>query len=226
MRLLIVEDDPVLQGSLAEQLREAGHVVDTAGDGKEGLYFAEEFKPDLAIIDLGLPIMSGMDLIRAIREQDLSFPILILTARDRWQEKVDGLSAGADDYLTKPFQLEELIARVNALVRRAAGFASPVISCGPVSMDTSAQSVTVSGEEVVLTAFEYRLLECLMLSAGRVISKAELTDRLYDQDFERDSNVIEVLVGRLRRKLDPETRTNPIETLRGRGYRFNLETTG
>lgn len=226
MRLLIVEDDPVLQNSLAEQLREAGHVVDTAGDGKEGLYFAEEFKPDLAIIDLGLPIMSGMDLIRAIRGQDLSFPILILTARDRWQEKVDGLSAGADDYLTKPFQFEELIARVNALVRRAAGFASPVISCGLVSMDTSAQSVTVSGEEVVLTAFEYRLLECLMLSAGRVISKAELTDRLYDQDFERDSNVIEVLVGRLRRKLDPENSTNPIETLRGRGYRFNPETTG
>ncbi|MCH8931279.1 MAG: response regulator transcription factor, partial [Proteobacteria bacterium] len=193
---------------------------------KEGLYFAEEFKPDLAIIDLGLPIMSGMDLIRAIRGQDLSFPILILTARDRWQEKVDGLSAGADDYLTKPFQFEELIARVNALVRRAAGFASPVISCGLVSMDTSAQSVTVSGEEVVLTAFEYRLLECLMLSAGRVISKAELTDRLYDQDFERDSNVIEVLVGRLRRKLDPENSTNPIETLRGRGYRFNPETTG
>ncbi|MEE8464799.1 MAG: response regulator transcription factor [Gammaproteobacteria bacterium] len=226
MRLLIVEDDPVLQDSLAEQLRDAGHVVDTAGDGKEGLYFAEEFKPDLAIIDLGLPIMSGMDLIRAIRGQDLSFPILILTARDRWQEKVDGLSAGADDYLTKPFQFEELIARVNALVRRAAGFASPVISCGLVSMDTSAQSVTVSGEEVVLTAFEYRLLECLMLSAGRVISKAELTDRLYEQDFERDSNVIEVLVGRLRRKLDPENSTNPIETLRGRGYRFNLETTG
>ena len=225
MRLLIVEDDPVLQESLAEQLREAGHVVDTAGDGKEGLYFAEEFKPDLAIIDLGLPIMSGMDLIRAIRGQDLSFPILILTARDRWQEKVDGLSAGADDYLTKPFQFEELAARVNALVRRAAGFASPVISCGLVSMDTSAQSVTVSGEEVVLTAFEYRLLECLMLSAGRVISKAELTDRLYDQDFERDSNVIEVLVGRLRRKLDPENSTNPIETSRGRGYRFNLETT-
>ncbi len=225
MRLLIVEDDPVLQGSLAEQLREAGHVVDTAGDGKEGLYFAEEFKPDLAIIDLGLPIMSGMDLIHAIREKELSFPILILTARDRWQEKVDGLSAGADDYLTKPFQLEELIARVNALIRRAAGFASPVISCGLVSMDTSAQSVTVTGEEVVLTAFEYRLLECLMLSAGRVISKAELTDRLYDQDFERDSNVIEVLVGRLRRKLDPENSTNPIETLRGRGYRFNLETT-
>ncbi|MCH9026059.1 MAG: response regulator transcription factor [Proteobacteria bacterium] len=225
MRLLIVEDDPVLRGSLAEQLREAGHVVDTAGDGKEGLYFAEEFKPDLAIIDLGLPIMSGMDLIGAIREKKLSFPILILTARDRWQEKVDGLSAGADDYLTKPFQLEELIARVNALIRRAAGFASPVISCGRVSMDTSAQSVTVAGGEVVLTAFEYRLLECLMLRAGRVISKAELTDRLYDQDFERDSNVIEVLVGRLRRKLDPENSTNPIETLRGRGYRFNLETT-
>ena len=224
MRLLIVEDDPVLQESLAEQLREAGHVVDTAGDGKEGLYFAQEFKPDLAIIDLGLPVMSGMDLIRTIREKELSFPILILTARDRWQEKVDGLSSGADDYLTKPFQLEELIARVNALIRRAAGFASPVISCGQVSMDTSAQNVTVDGEEVVLTAFEYRLLECLMLSAGRVISKAELTDRLYDQDFERDSNVIEVLVGRLRRKLDPENSTNPIETLRGRGYRCNIET--
>ena len=224
MRLLIVEDDPVLQSSLAEQLREAGHVVDTAGDGKEGLYFAEEFKPDLAIIDLGLPVMSGMDLIRVVREKELSFPILILTARDRWQEKVDGLSAGADDYLTKPFQLEELIARVNALIRRAAGFASSVISCGLVSMDTSAQKVTVAGAEVVLTAFEYRLLECLMLSAGRVISKAELTDRLYDQDFERDSNVIEVLVGRLLRKLDPENSINPIETLRGRGYRFNVGT--
>jgi two-component system response regulator PhoP len=223
MRLLIVEDDTVLQESLADQLREAGHVVDTAGDGQEGLYYAEEFKPDLAIIDLGLPIMSGMDLIRAIREKELGFPILILTARDRWQEKVDGLSSGADDYLTKPFQLEELIARVNALIRRAGGFASPVISCANVQMDTSAQTVTVSDEEIVLTAFEYRLLECLMLSAGRVISKSELTDRLYDQDFERDSNVIEVLVGRLRRKLDPDNSVNPIETLRGRGYRFNIE---
>lgn len=223
MRLLIVEDDTVLQESLADQLREAGHVVDTAGDGQEGLYYAEEFKPDLAIIDLGLPIMSGMDLIRTIREKELGFPILILTARDRWQEKVDGLSSGADDYLTKPFQLEELIARVNALIRRAGGFASPVISCANVHMDTSAQTVTVSDEEIVLTAFEYRLLECLMLSAGRVISKSELTDRLYNQDFERDSNVIEVLVGRLRRKLDPDNSINPIETLRGRGYRFNIE---
>jgi two-component system response regulator PhoP len=223
MRLLIVEDDPVLQESLAEQLREAGHAVDTAGDGEEGLYFAEEYNPDLAIIDLGLPVLSGMDLIRTIREKELGFPILILTARDRWQEKVDGLSSGADDYLTKPFQFEELLARVNALIRRAGGFASPVISCGQVHMDTVAQTVSVNDDEVVLTAFEYRLLECLMLSAGKVISKSELTDRLYDQDFERDSNVIEVLVGRLRRKLDPDNTINPIETLRGRGYRFNLE---
>ncbi len=169
-----------------------------------------------------MPGLPGLEVIRRVRAAAKSYPILILTARDNWQDKVEGLQAGADDYVAKPFHFEEVLARLQALLRRAGGWASPQLKCGPVVLDTRAQAVHVDGAALELTTFEYRILEHLMLRAGDVISKTELTERLYDQDFERDSNVIEVLVGRLRRKLDPEDRLRPIETLRGRGYRFAL----
>lgn len=223
MRLLVIEDDDTLRESLAAKLTESGFAVEQAADGREGLYFAQEYPIDLAIIDLGLPEMSGLDIIREVRKDGKSFPILILTARDRWEDKVDGLDAGADDYVVKPFQFEEVIARVNALVRRSGGWAASEMVAGPVSLDLSRQEVKVNGVAVELTSFEYKIIEYLMVRAGQVISKTELTERLYDQDFERDSNVIEVFVGRLRKKLDPDNTIKPIETLRGRGYRFGLE---
>ena len=222
MRVLVVEDEVALRDSLKEKLAESGFTVDVASDGEEGLFAALEFPLDVAIVDLGLPKVSGLEVIRRVREQRKSYPILILTARDRWQDKVEGLQAGADDYVAKPFHFEEVLARVQALLRRAGGWASPQLKCGPVVLDTRAQVISVRGTPVELTTFEYRILEHLMLRAGEVVSKAELTERLYDQDFERDSNVIEVLVGRLRRKLDPQDTVKPIETLRGRGYRFAL----
>ena len=178
---------------------------------------------DLAIVDLGLPEMSGLDVIRELRQKGKTYPILILTARDRWQDKVDGLSAGADDYVVKPFHFEEVSARVNALLRRSGGWAAPTLRAGPVALDTSRQELKVNDAEIELTSYEYRIIEHLMMRAGAVISKSELTDRLYDQDFERDSNVIEVFIGRLRKKMDPDNTMRPIETLRGRGYRFALE---
>ena len=223
MRLLVIEDDNTLRESLAAQLIESGFAVEQAADGKEGLYFALEYPIDLAIIDLGLPEMSGLEIIREVRKQGKSFPILILTARDRWEDKVGGLDAGADDYVVKPFQFEEVIARVNALVRRSGGWASSEMIAGPVSLDLSRQEIKVNDVVIELTSFEYKIIEYLMVRAGQVISKTELTERLYDQDFERDSNVIEVFVGRLRKKLDPDNSIKPIETLRGRGYRFGLE---
>lgn len=226
MRVLVIEDDAVLRESLVSQLEQAGFATEQAADGREGLYFALEYPVDLAIIDLGLPEVSGLDIIRQVREQDKSYPILILTARDRWQDKVDGLSAGADDYVVKPFHFEEISARVNALLRRSGGWASSVLTAGPVRLDMGRQEVKVADETVDLTSFEYKIMEYLMVRAGQVISKAELTDRLYDQDFERDSNVIEVFIGRLRKKLDPDNSLKPIETLRGRGYRFALERAG
>ena len=222
MRVLVVEDEVALRDSLKEKLAEAGFTVDVASDGEEGLFAALEFPLDVAIVDLGLPKVSGLDVIRRVREQRKSFPILILTARDRWQDKVEGLQAGADDYVAKPFHFEEVLARVQALLRRSGGWASPELVCGSVSLDTRGQTVKVNGAAVELTTFEYRILEHLMLRAGEVISKTELTERLYDEESERDSNVIEVLVGRLRRKLDPQDTVKPIETLRGRGYRFAL----
>jgi two-component system response regulator PhoP len=201
-------------------LRASGFVVDSAADGIEGEYMGSEFPIDIAIVDLGLPGKPGLDVIRDWRLAGRSFPILILTARDRWQEKVEALQSGADDYVTKPFQFEEISARLQALLRRTGGWSQPVLRAGKVELDPRSQQVTVNDIAVELTAFEYRLLEYLMLHAGQVISKAELTDKLYEQDFERDSNVIEVFVGRLRRKLDPDGSVQPIETLRGRGYRL------
>jgi two-component system response regulator PhoP len=222
MRILIVEDEQVLRETLVTQLRAAGFNVDAAADGEEGLYAGKEYPLDLAIIDLGLPKLSGIELIRQLRSMGKSFPVLILTARDRWQDKVEGLQSGADDYLAKPFHVQELLARVQALLRRSGGWSQPVLQCGDISLDTRSQVVTVGEKVVELTSFEYRILEFLMLRAGEVISKAELTERLYAQDFERDSNVIEVFIGRLRRKLDPDGNRQPIETLRGRGYRLAL----
>jgi two-component system response regulator PhoP len=220
MHILIVEDELRLREHLRDRLRKNGYVVEVAADGEEGLYYGQQFPLDLAVIDIGLPKISGIELIRRFRSNGRHFPILILTARRNWQDKVEGLETGADDYLVKPFRFEELEARLNALLRRASGWSKPVIDCGPISLDTGKQTTTVAGNPVVLTAFEYRVLEYLMLHAGQVVSKAELTDNIYDQDYDRDSNVLEVFIGRLRRKLDPGNRINPIETLRGRGYRF------
>jgi two-component system, OmpR family, response regulator PhoP len=222
MRVLVVEDEPVLRETLQTELAAAGFTVDVAADGEEGLYAGLEYPVDVAIIDLGLPKLPGLQLIRKLRVAERSFPILILTARDRWQDKVEGLDAGADDYVAKPFHFEEVLARLQALLRRSGGWASSSLACGPVVLDTRAQNVMVEGNPVELTTFEYRILEHLMLKAGDVISKTDLTEQLYEQDFERDSNVIEVFIGRLRRKLDPDDRIKPIETLRGRGYRFAL----
>jgi len=222
MRVLVIEDEVTLREQLAARLQEAGYAVDTAGDGEEGLYLGCEHPFDVAVVDLGLPHLSGIEVIRHLRERGRRFPILILTARGRWQEKVEGLEAGADDYLVKPFHMEELLARLKALLRRAAGWASSQVRCGPLSLDMDSQQVSVDGRSVELTAFEYKALEYLMLHAGQVVSKSELTEHLYDQDFDRDSNVIEVFVARLRRKLDPAGSLQPIETLRGRGYRFTL----
>jgi two-component system response regulator PhoP len=222
MRVLLVEDDRSLNRSLSSQLEEAGYSVSGAEDGREGLYLAKEYPIDLAVIDLGLPSPSGIELIRSIRADGKDYPILVLTARDRWQDKVEALKIGADDYMVKPFHVEELLARVDALLRRAGGWAQSELVCGPVTLDTKSHEVKVDGKDLELTSFEYRLLEYLMLHAGEVCSKTQITESLYDQDFERDSNVIEVFIGRLRRKLDPEGTYQPIETLRGRGYRMSL----
>ncbi|NNJ92684.1 MAG: response regulator transcription factor [Gammaproteobacteria bacterium] len=222
MRLLIVEDEQSLREQLRQRLIDKGYSVDAAADGREGLFLGSEYPMDLAIIDIGLPEMSGIEVIRELRKQQKNFPILILTARSNWHDKVDGLEAGADDYLVKPFHVEELFARVNALLRRSAGHSSSLLEYAPLSLDTARQEVKVNNDTVDLTSYEYRVLEYLMLHAGKVISKMELTEHIYDQDFDRDSNVLEVFVGRLRKKIDPQSTLKPIETVRGRGYRFSL----
>lgn len=222
MRLLVVEDENLLRQQLEQGLGKEGYVVDGAEDGKAGLYYATEYEYDAAIIDLGLPEIDGISLIQQVRGAGKEMPILILTARGDWQDKVAGLDAGADDYVVKPFQLEEIIARLNALLRRAAGFSKPKLEFGPIMLDLTAKRLTVNDETVDLTAYEYKMLEYLMLHPGQVISKTELTEHLYAQDYDRDSNVLEVFVRRLRQKLDPEQTLKPIETVRGQGYRFNL----
>ncbi|WP_109992788.1 response regulator transcription factor [Salinisphaera sp. LB1] len=220
MRALVIEDDVELRTQVCERLRSEGFAVDETGEGEEGLFYAKEYPIDIAIIDLGLPGPTGLDIISEVREAGLDYPILILTARSRWQDKVEGLEAGADDYVVKPFQPEELSARIQALVRRSRGWAQPRLESGDIVLDTSRQEVFVGEESIDLTAYEYRVLEYLMLHAGEVISKTALTEHIYEENAERDSNVIEVFVRRLRAKLDPDGTRKPIETLRGRGYRL------
>lgn len=223
MRALIIEDEDTLRQQITEKLQAEGFAIDASGDGEEGLYLAREMPVDVAVIDLGLPGIDGMEIIRTIRDEGHLYPILILTARDRWQDRVEGLEAGADDYLGKPFHLEELQARIRALLRRVGGWAHPVLDFDVMKIETREQKVTVNATEVTLTAYEYKVLEYLAIHAGEVISKPALLDHLYEENTERDTNVLEVFVRRLRRKLDPENTINPIETLRGRGYRFALE---
>lgn len=220
MRLLLVEDDLALQSNLKQHLLAANYTVDTADDGEIGLFQGKEYNYDAAIIDVGLPKLDGIALITELRALNIEFPILILTARDSWQDKVEGLDAGADDYLTKPFHPEELVARLKALIRRSAGKASPVIINGPFSLNTSSLELTKNGELISLSGSEYKLLEYFMLHIGEVKSKTVLTEHIYDQDFDLDSNVIEVFIRRLRKKLDADNQLGLIETLRGQGYRL------
>ena len=223
MRLLIAEDDSRLLTQLDALLQQNGYSVDLADNGNNALYQLQEYNYDLAVIDIGLPGIDGFDVIRKARQNDVRTPVLILTARDRWQEKVEGLDAGADDYLTKPFHNEELLARVKALIRRASGQANPSIQFGPVCLDTVAEEITLNDVRLDLTDYEYKVMEYLILNPQKIVSKTELTEHIYDQDFDLDSNVIEVFVGRLRKKLDPDGTLKPIETLRGRGYRLNRD---
>lgn len=222
MRILIIEDEVSLRGLVLARLTRDGYRCEATGDGGEGLYLASEYPFDVVLVDLGLPTLSGIEIIRRLRAAGSRLPILVLTARGRWQDKVEGLEAGADDYLAKPFEMDELVARLRALLRRAQGAPNQELQAGPVRLDRTSQRVWVGERQVDLTAFEFRLLEHLMAQRGRVLSKRELADYLYPQDEDRDSNVLEVLLGRLRRKLDPDGLLIPIETLRGRGYRFTL----
>jgi len=218
MRILVVEDEVKLCEQIQQFFADKGFAVDTAHTGQDGYYMGKEYPIDAAVIDIGLPDFSGIELIKRLRKDKVTVPILILTARSRWQEKVEGLEAGADDYLVKPFHYEELQARINALIRRSAGVAHPVLTHDNIELDTVAQEVTVSGVKQELTAYEYKVLEYLMFRKGEVVSKSVLTAHIYDEDFDRDSNVLEVFIGRLRKKLDPDGTRKPIETLRGRGY--------
>jgi two-component system response regulator PhoP len=222
MRILLVEDEAPLRETLMARLKREGFAVDAASDGEEGLYMGREVPFDVAVIDFGLPKLSGMDLVKALRADGKTFPILILTARSSWQDKVEGLKIGADDYLVKPFHIEELLARLNALLRRAAGWSKPQLECGSIRLDLTAQTVAIDGHSVELTSYEYKVLEYLMVHAGELVSKADLTEHIYQQDFDRDSNVLEVFIGRLRKKLDPDGTLKPVETVRGRGYRFAI----
>ncbi|MCC0808375.1 response regulator transcription factor [Methylobacterium sp. W2] len=214
MRLLVVEDDRDINRQVVNALEEAGYVADKAFDGEEGAYLGESEPYDAIILDMGLPKADGVTVLQKWRRAGIKTPVIILTARDRWSDKVDGFDAGADDYVTKPFHMEELMARVRALLRRATGHATSQISCGPVVLDTRSGRVYVDGNPIKLTSHEYRLLAYLMHHTGRVVSRAELTEHLYDQDFDRDSNTIEVFVGRLRKKLAVDL----IQTVRGLGY--------
>jgi len=216
MRVLVVEDDPDLNRQLVGALKEAGYVVDAASDGEEGHFLGDTEPYDAVVLDIGLPVKDGISVLEEWRRAGRTMPVLILTARDRWSDKVQGIDAGADDYVAKPFHIEEVLARIRALVRRSAGIAANEIECGPVRLDIKAGRVTVSGNPVKLTSHEYRVLEYLLHHRDRVVSRTELIEHLYDQDFDRDSNTIEVFVGRLRKKIPAEL----IETVRGLGYRI------
>lgn len=226
MRILLIEDEDKLREQLVLTLHQHGYAVDATGSGAEGEYFGLEYPVDAAIVDLGLPDKPGSAVIESWRAARRAFPVLILTARGRWEDKVAGLEIGADDYLVKPFHNEELLARLRALLRRAAGWTQSRIECGPILMDLGTKRVAVNARELDLTALEFKVLEYLMLRADAVLSKSDLTEHLYEDDSERDSNVLEVIIGRLRKKLDPERTLNPIETIRGQGYRLRLPRAG
>ena len=216
MRILVVEDDESLAGQIQQSLLDAGYAVDVANDGEDGHFLGDTEPYDAVILDLGLPIMDGRSILKKWRSDGKKMPVLVLTARDSWTDKVEGLDAGADDYLTKPFIVEELLARLRALIRRSAGQTNPQLECGPVLLDTRNGRVTVSGRAIKLTAQEFKLLSYLMHHEGKVVSRTELTEHIYDQDFDRDSNTIEVFVNRIRKKLDATV----IHTVRGLGYRL------
>ena len=216
MRVLLVEDEPTLRAQLRAGLQEAGYAVDEADNGRDAQHLGESEPFDAVVLDLGLPVLDGLSVLKRWREAGHTAPVLILTARDSWHEKVAGIDAGADDYLAKPFHMEELLARLRALIRRAQGLASPLLQCGALALDTRSGRVTLAGQPVTLTSHEFKLLAYLMHRPGSVVSRTELTEHLYAQDFDRDSNTIEVFVGRLRRKLPADA----IETVRGMGYRL------
>ncbi|HJX57158.1 MAG TPA: response regulator transcription factor [Thiobacillus sp.] len=216
MRILVVEDEPTLAAQLAEGVREAGYAVDVAHNGLDAHFMGDTESFDAVVLDLGLPQMDGITVLKKWRAAGRTMPVLILTARDNWHEKVAGIDAGADDYLTKPFHMEELLARLRALIRRAGGHASAELACGPVTLDTRNNRVTVEGRALTLTSHEYRVLAYLMHHAGEVVSRSDLVEHIYAQDFDRDSNTVEVFIGRLRKKLPPGL----IETVRGMGYRL------
>ncbi len=216
MRLLLVEDDPDLSRQMKDILEGDGYAVDASFDGEDGHFLGETESYDAIVLDLGLPIMDGISILKKWREAGITAPVLILTARDSWSEKVAGLDAGADDYVTKPFKIEEVLARVRALIRRSAGQASPELSCGVVTLNTNNSKVTVDGRPVRLTAQEYKLLSYLMHHPDKIVSRTELTEHIYDQDFDRDSNTIEVFVTRVRKKIE----VNIINTVRGLGYQL------
>ena len=219
MRILLIEDDPVLLDQVRTSLEDNGYSVDSASDGEEGHYLGDTEPYDAVILDLGLPKIDGITVLEKWRKENKKYPVLILTARDRWSEKVAGFDAGADDYLTKPFQMEELLARLRALIRRSAGHASSDIECGPLKIDTKANKVFMNGTKLKLTSHEYKIIEYFLHHQDKVISRTELTEHIYDQDFDRDSNTIEVFIGRLRKKLGK----NLIKTERGSGYRLSLD---
>lgn len=216
MRILLVEDDPTLRAQLRAGLQEAGYAVDEADNGRDAHFLGDTEAFDAVVLDLGLPVLDGLSVLKRWRSAGRLVPVLILTARDNWSEKVAGIDAGADDYLTKPFHMEELLARLRALIRRAGGLASPLLVCGELALDTRSGRVTLQGQTVALTSHEYKVLAYLMHRPGSVVSRTEITEHIYAQDFERDSNTIEVFIGRLRKKLPPAL----IETVRGLGYRL------
>ncbi len=217
MRILVVEDDADLNRQIKQALEEAGYVVDTATDGEEGHFLGDTEPYDCVILDIGLPQMDGISVLKRWREDGRVMPVLILTARDRWSDKVAGIDAGADDYVAKPFHIEEILARVRALIRRAAGHATSELHCGPLTVDTKTSKASIDGATLKLTSHEFRVLSYLMHHQAEVVSRTELTEHLYDQDFDRDSNTVEVFVGRLRKKIGQDL----IETVRGLGYRLN-----
>ncbi len=220
MRILVVEDEAALRENLKTQLSGSGFGVDVAGDGEEGLFAGLNYPLDAAIVDVGLPIRSGLEIIRHWRLQDRAFPVVVLTAQGGWRNRVDGLQAGADDYIEKPFSFEELVARLRCVMRRVHGWSCPQVICGPYLLDTESLAASVGGQPLELTTYEFRLLQVLMLNAGKVLSATALAEHIYDESADHESNVVQYFISRLRSKLDPTDRIKPIETVYGGGYRF------